>query len=928
MRTHSIALALASALYLAAAARATPQSLAPGCEPRWLPAFGGMPGSDLAIRTATVHDDGSGPALYVGGQFSSFGSVQGTACIARFDGLRVSAVGVGLSSMVNRVMAFAAFDDGTGSALYAGGGVGPLGSPPNVALARWDGSSWTSLLGGSDSGAILALAEFDDGSGRALFVGGTFTSIAGVPASGMAKWDGAVWSEVGGGASNFVEALHVFDDGTGPALYAGGPFTSIGGVAADRVARWNGASWSPVGAGVGPLGNRQGHSVRCMATFDDGAGPALYVGGEFTNSAGTQVRRVAKWTGSAWAPLAAGMNGGVNAMLAFDDGAGPRLFLGGTFQTADGLPAQRIAAWNGASFAPLGDGVQITATSGEVTALAHLDSGSGPKLYAVGSFISAGGVAVANIARWDGAAWASIGTPGLPSAARGVIAHDDGSGPALFVATISTSIGSVAVSHVAKWNGTSWSSLQGGVNGFVRAMEVFDGGAGPELYVAGEFSLAGGAAANNIARWDGAHWHALGSGVDGPVYALKTHDDGSGPQLFVGGRFASAGGVDVQSVARWDGAGWIDIPGATQTGSIGYPTQLGEVRAFAIHGQGAGSRLIAGGTFTCLQNGYAKFCAGGVPAAGVALWNGARWRRLGYGLNSTVMCLESFAVGGVPRLFAGGAFTMSGPNAVARIAQFDGVSWSPLAGGVEGSFVNSLRRMLSGDGDWLYVGGAFSIAGGLPNTESLARWSGSSWEAVGGGIDDPSLFFPSVLALDVVDDGGEPVLYVSGTIPVSPSGDSHLLKFGCDAPLSGLVYCTAGITSNGCVPAIRGLGVASATAGSGFEIEISGVDGQRSGLIFYGVSGPVATPWSAQSTSMRCVGSPTQRMSAKTSGGTNGACDGTFREDWNAFRSARPAALGQPFAGGEMVWAQGWFRDPPAPKATALTGGLMFSVSP
>jgi len=50
--------------------------------------------------------------------------------------------------------------------------------------------------------------------------------------------------------NNWVGALTVFDDGSGPALYAGGNFTIAGGVAANRVAKWNGSSWSSLGSGV------------------------------------------------------------------------------------------------------------------------------------------------------------------------------------------------------------------------------------------------------------------------------------------------------------------------------------------------------------------------------------------------------------------------------------------------------------------------------------------------------------------------------------------------------------------------------------------------------------------------------------------------------------------------------------------------------
>ena len=95
------------------------------------------------------------------------------------------------------------------------------------------------------------------------------------------------------GTQNLVFALTVFDDGSGPALYAGGTFTSAGGVAANRIAKWNASSWSPLGSGMeGGLASVP--FVEDISVFDDGSGPALYAGGIFILSpAGDSY--LAKW---------------------------------------------------------------------------------------------------------------------------------------------------------------------------------------------------------------------------------------------------------------------------------------------------------------------------------------------------------------------------------------------------------------------------------------------------------------------------------------------------------------------------------------------------------------------------------------------------------------------------------------------------------
>src|SRR6185436_15358386 len=78
---------------------------------------------------------------------------------------------------------------------------------------------WTEGLFPSNAvdGHIQAFAEFDDGTGPALFAGGTFANAGGVPAACIAKWNGATWSALGSGVAGNVNALVVFDDGNGPA---------------------------------------------------------------------------------------------------------------------------------------------------------------------------------------------------------------------------------------------------------------------------------------------------------------------------------------------------------------------------------------------------------------------------------------------------------------------------------------------------------------------------------------------------------------------------------------------------------------------------------------------------------------------------------------------------------------------------------------
>ena len=153
----------------------------------------------------------------------------------------------------------------------------------------------------------------------------------------------------------------------------------------------------------------------------------------------------------------------------------------------------------------------------------------------------------------------------------------------------------------------------------------------------------------------------------------------------------------------------------------------------------------------------------------------------------------------------------------------------------------------------------------------------------------------------------------------------NVFDFGSSGPVT---YCTAGVSTNGCVPAISGSGTPSVAASSGFTISVANVEGAKLGLLFYGINGRASSNWGSGGTSFLCVKTPTQRMGSANSGGTAGLCDGTISEDWLAYIAAHPGALGAPFSAGAVVNAQGWYRDPPAVKTTNLSDGLEFTLVP
>jgi hypothetical protein len=219
--------------------------------------------------------------------------------LAKYNGTSYSLVGGGTiagAGIPLIVIELESWNDGNGDALYIGGRFSSVAGVSASRIAKWNGTSWsavgtTGLTSTTVSSAVYAMEAWDDGSGPSLFVGGqSLNAVDGVAATGVARWDGANWHSVGGGSNGVVWDLKVFDDGTGEALYAMGTFTLAGGNPINRIAKWDGTTWSAVGTGGGADG-----TVFCARQFDDGSGTSLYVGGGFTSIGGLAASRMARF---------------------------------------------------------------------------------------------------------------------------------------------------------------------------------------------------------------------------------------------------------------------------------------------------------------------------------------------------------------------------------------------------------------------------------------------------------------------------------------------------------------------------------------------------------------------------------------------------------------------------------------------------------
>ena len=520
----------------------------------------------------------------------------------------------------------------------------------------------------------------------------------------------------------------VFDDGNGPALYVGGGFPLAGGVMANGIVKWDGSRWSTLGSGLDG-------DVFALVVYDDGGGADLYAGGTFSTADGIAAPGIARWDGSSWSAVGGGVGGGaVYAMVVFEDGGGDSLYVGGSFDTAGGGPAEDVAQWDGSSWSALGSG--MAGNLHQVYALGVFDDGGGAELYAGGIFTSAGSAAADNIARWDGTSWSPLGS-GMGHWVYALKCWDDGGGEALYAGGSFTTAGGVPASRLAKWDGSAWSPLGSGANSLVRTLEVHDDGGGAALYTTGHFTTIGGQS-GIVGKWDGSSWTGIeGQGIFG-ARTLVSYDDGGGADLYTGGVFDFGNGY-----ARWDGTGWSSVGNGLDD----------EVRALGYFDDGTGRALYAGGSFTQ---------AGTQPLSRIGRWNGTGWEPLGSGVNGSVYALAEYDDGSGPALFVGGLFTSAGRMSASRITKWDGANWSTLGNGIPTGAVLDLEVFDGGNGAELYVAGAFpSPPGGSPN---ITRWDGSQWGSLEVGLN------LNVNALEVFDDGTGPALYAGGIFSNAPTG--------------------------------------------------------------------------------------------------------------------------------------------------------------
>ena len=572
-------------------------------------------------------------------------------------------------------------------------------------------------------------------------------------------------------------------------LVIAGRFTRIGDVKVNNIARWDGGAWVSLGSGI------EVGTVSCLAIYQGD----LVAGGDFWFAGGIEARKIARWNGSAWQPfhwspiqpnttVVTLASQGDTLVIAQDDWY--EFYFPTPPNPAPAWP-YLITLWNGT------ESTDLPGANYGVTSFAFFDGA----LFAGGLFDTLGTMPVQAIARWDGTSWSEVGGGLKPySAIYAMCVHSAD----LVVGGIIDSVGSVDVENIATWDGAQWGAL--GV---------------PPTWISSLSSSAGELDAggpNNVCRWDGQSWR-LAPPVEGMPASLVP----VGNDLIVAGPvgFADQGNASTValSVARLSNQSWVPLM-PVEPGMQGLANRAGYayVRSLAVYR----GHVVAAGDFQ-----YAGAPPGWEPVNGLAEWTDTEWTPFPRppGLEYLIALLSErdtlYAAGWsnqnqmTPAIWRHGGTaweplgTMPGPafvmasyggsivavfrdiqNPRSMVLRWNGSEWQEIGSADgDGSYFPLIESMIEWNGK-LVVGGRFQSINGVP-ASNIATWDGSVWEPIGSGLQSIVGSLGSAEGRLAASGSSKGVVYWSGLAwePLGEIGSqARLLQAGPNLFASGYTF--------------------------------------------------------------------------------------------------------------------------------------------
>jgi hypothetical protein len=443
--------------------------------------------------------------------------------------------------------------------LYLSGGMLELDGRLLSGLFRRHAGAWTQIAAYVDPTTIKALAWGHD----SLYVAGRFSSIGGVPADLLARWDGQQWSAVGSGFTGIADAAPwindlAFDQGI---LYISGWFNSFNGVEAKNLARWDGTTASAFG------------DFYSVWSVDADNGKVYVQGSDF-----------AGWDGSQWFSMAAGWSG---------QWSGSGLASGGR---VFGRAGSNVLEWTGSQWELVG--AAPLATDGKVSDLALI----GNVLYAGLTYPTPAAQSSTDYAlrRWDGTEWQQF-APDL-GGVTALAAGPDG----LYLGAVARRLNTLD-SALWRWDGAAAHSLDLRLEAMPKVSRLAaaaDGAAYAQL----TYDVTASHTATSLLRWQAGAWSDAWPSFTPPFpgASLGPIDIGQDGRLYAITQLSNYR----HSVIRYDDGAWI-----TMTDQLVPANEVAHYGLSALH-------VISPTAIYALGD----YMAYGPPERAVtAFWNGTAW---------------------------------------------------------------------------------------------------------------------------------------------------------------------------------------------------------------------------------------------------------------------------------------------------------------
>lgn len=507
------------------------------------------------------------------------------------------------------------------------------------------------------------------------------------------KWDGTSWNSLKWSYGGPIRKLCFGPDST---LYVAGNFGR-------GIAQYTSGNWSSISGGVFTVTGYANPPPADVWDIKFDKNGTMFIAGDFDSANGLYIGGVAKYNGTKWVQV--GTQRSEMKALAFDSSG--QLF-------AAGPAVYRLAnnKW------------ENIGTVGRYEYVSALEFDDKNNLWAGGYFTTLGSTAIHCFGYWDGITW-NTPLPILESTIWAFVLDSKGN---LYAGGNFTLADGIGVNHIAKWDGSKWMALGTGVTldtaqqyAVVRSLAVDEN---DNIYVGGCFSKAGGIPVRNIARWNGTRWDSLGKGMNKPVNSLANDKRGT---LYAVGDFDSAGDFSVTGMAQWNSGDW-------------YPVQAkedGVYRPQTVTADNKGNVYAA----TDLYDGR-------IWNNNIGLWKNDQWKALNPPGFSTFSDVSSLVCDAAGNLYASGDFS-------GEVIKWNGITWTILGTGITATAYSGGVRSLAVDrnGNIYAAGGGFTSAGGTP-AKNIAKWNGSSWEALGSGFG----YLDGIFALQCTDS----FMYVGG----------------------------------------------------------------------------------------------------------------------------------------------------------------------